>query len=183
LSSILRFRNKIGTKNLDACRYTLVATWRRAESLMPAIEERMGVKATYSTPMLHVMEIERSLDFYELLGFVTVDTDGGKPLGWARMHCEGGALMFVRAEHAADPRAQGILLYMYAPDLTTLHADLQASGVSVPPIGYPEYMPSGEMRLVDPDGYSVIVAHWGKSEQQAWENRITAQSPRRGTAE
>jgi hypothetical protein len=182
LSSILRFRNKIGTKNLDACRYTLVATWRRAESLMPAIEERMGVKATYSTPMLHVMEIERSLDFYELLGFVTVDTDGGEPPGWARMHCEGGALMFVRAEHAADPRAQGILLYMYAPDLTTLHADLQASGVSVPPIGYPEYMPSGEMRLVDPDGYSVIVAHWGKSEQQAWEKRITGQSPRRGTA-
>jgi hypothetical protein len=183
LSSILRFRNKIGTKNLNACRYTLVATWRRAESLMPAIEERMGVKATYSTPMLHVMEIERSLDFYELLGFVTVDTDGGKPLGWARMHCEGGALMFVRAEHTADPRAQGILLYMYAPDLTTLHADLQAGGVSVPPMGYPEYMPSGEMRLVDPDGYSVIVAHWGKSEQQAWEKRITAQSPRRGTAE
>ena len=142
----------------------------------------MGVKATYSTPMLHVMEIERSLDFYELLGFVTVDTDGGKPLGWTRMHCEGGALMFVRAEHAADPRAQGILLYMYAPDLTTLHADLQASGVSVPPIGYPEYMPSGEMRLVDPDGYSVIVAHWGKSEQGAWEKRIKAQPPQREPA-
>jgi hypothetical protein len=59
--------------------------------------------------MLHVMEIERSLAFYKLLGFVTVDTDGGKPRGWARMHCAGGAL-FVRAEHAADPRGQGILL-------------------------------------------------------------------------
>ena len=47
--------------------------------------------------MLHAMDIERSLAFYELLGFVTVDSDCGKPLGWARMHCEGGALMFVRA--------------------------------------------------------------------------------------
>ncbi len=139
--------------------------------------EPMGVKASFSTPMLHVMEIERSLDFYELLGFVTVDTDRGKPLGWARLHCEGGALMFVRAEHAVDPRAQGILLYMYAPDLMALRAELQRSGLAVPPIGYPEYMPSGEMRLVDPDGYSVIVAHWGKSEQEAWEKRIQAQPP------
>jgi Glyoxalase/Bleomycin resistance protein/Dioxygenase superfamily len=143
----------------------------------------MSAKATYSTPMLHAMDIERSLAFYELLGFVTVDSDCGKPLGGARMHCEGGALMFVRAEHAADPRAQGILLYMYAPDLMALRAELRTSGVSVSPIGYPEYMPSGEMRLVDPDGYSVIVAHWGKSEQQAWEKRITAQPSWRGTAE
>jgi len=37
----------------------------------------MSAKATYSTPMLHAMNIERSLAFYELLGFVTVDTDGG----------------------------------------------------------------------------------------------------------
>jgi hypothetical protein len=137
----------------------------------------MSVKATYSTPMLHVMEIERSLGFYELLGFVTIDTDGGKPLGWARMHCEGGALMFLRAEHAVDPAVQGILLYMYSLDLTALRAELQTSGVSVPHIGYPEYMASGEMRLVDPDGYSVIVAHWGKSEQEAWDKRTKAQPP------
>jgi predicted enzyme related to lactoylglutathione lyase len=142
----------------------------------------MSAKATYSTPMLHAMDIERSLTFYELLGFVTVDTDGGKPLGWARMHCEGGALMFLRAEHAVDPTVQGILLYMYAPDLKALHAELQRSGVVVPPISYPGYTPSGKMRLVDPDGYSVIVAHWGKSEQEVWEKRIKAQPPRRGTA-
>ena len=46
----------------------------------------MSAKATYSTPMLPAMDISRSLAFYELLGFVTVDSDCGKPLGWARMH-------------------------------------------------------------------------------------------------
>ena len=71
-----------------------------------------------------------------------------------------------------DPAAQGILLYMYAPDLMALCAELQRSEVAVPPIGYPEYMPGGEMRLVDPDGYSVSVAHWGKNEQVTWEQRI-----------
>ena len=142
----------------------------------------MSAKATYSTPMLHALDIERSLAFYELLGFVTVDTDCGKPLGWARTHCEGGALMFLRAEHPVDPAVQGVMLYMYSPDLPALHAQLQRSGVAVPPISYPGYMPSGEMQLRDPDGYSVIVAHWGPNEQEAWEQRIKAQPPRRETA-
>jgi catechol 2,3-dioxygenase-like lactoylglutathione lyase family enzyme len=142
----------------------------------------MSAKATYSTPMLHAMDIERSLAFYELLGFVTVDTDRGKPLGWARTHCEGGALMFLRAEHAVDSAVQGVMLYMYSPDLRALRAQLQSSGVAVAPISYPGYMPSGEIQLRDPDGYSVIVAQWGPNEQQAWEQRIKAQPPRRETA-
>jgi hypothetical protein len=90
------------------------------------------------------------------------------------MHCEGGALMFLWAEHAVDPAVQGILLYMYTPDLMALHAELQRSGVAgsrgrgvaVSPISYPEYMPSGEMRFRDPDGYSVIVAHWGRTNRK-----------------
>jgi predicted enzyme related to lactoylglutathione lyase len=148
----------------------------------PGTEESMSVKSTYSTPMLHVMEIERSLAFYERLGVETMDTDCGKPLGWARMHCEGGGLMFLRAEHVVDPAVQGIMLYMYCSDLRALHAELQRRGVAVPPVSYPEYMPSGEMQLRDPDGYSVIVAHWGRNEQEAWEQRIKAQPPQRSAA-
>jgi hypothetical protein len=72
---------------------------------------------------------------------------------------------------------------MYSPDLRALHAQLQSKGVAVPPISYPGYMPSGEMQLRDPDGYSVIVAQWGPNEQEAWEQRIKAQPPRRETAE
>jgi hypothetical protein len=55
----------------------------------------MSVKAGYSTAMLHGAEIERSIRFYELLGFVTVDTDRSKPFGWARLHRDGGAVMFL----------------------------------------------------------------------------------------
>jgi hypothetical protein len=33
-------------------------------------------------------------------------------------------------------------------------------------------MPSGEINLADPDGNIIVVAHWGKLEQEAWENRI-----------
>ena len=136
----------------------------------------MSVKVGYSTPMLHVAEIERSIRFYELLGFVTVDTDRCTPLGWARMHCEGGAIMFLRAEEPLDPVRLTTMLYMYTPDLAALREQLLAAGIKVPAINYPAYMPSGEIFVPDPDGYSVIVAHWGKTEQEAWEKRIGAKS-------
>jgi glyoxalase/bleomycin resistance protein/dioxygenase superfamily protein len=131
----------------------------------------MTAKVSYSTPMLHVAEIERSVQFYELLGFVTVDTDRCKPLGWARIHCEGGAVMFLRAEGPVDAAAHPVILYMYTPDLTGLREHLLASGVQVPPIKYPGYMPSGEITMTDPDGNVILVGHWGKSEQEAWEKR------------
>lgn len=136
----------------------------------------MSVKVGYSTPMLHVTEIERSIRFYELLGFTTVDTDCGSPLGWARLHCEGGAVMFLHAELPVDASAQAVLLYMYAPDLIGLREHLLANSVKVPPIGFPEYMPSGKITIPDPDGYVIEIGHWGKSEQEAWEKRINAKA-------
>jgi len=132
----------------------------------------MGVKVGHSTPMLHVAEIEKSIAFYELLGFETIDTDRCQPLGWARLHCEGGALMFLRAEGPLDGAGRGLILCMYTPDLPGLREQLLAGGVKVPEIRYPGYMPSGEVQFLDPDGYSVLISHWGKAEQEAWEKRI-----------
>jgi catechol 2,3-dioxygenase-like lactoylglutathione lyase family enzyme len=129
-------------------------------------------KPGYCTPMLHVKSIEDSAPFYERLGFTVVDTDRCTPLGWARLHCEGGALMFLRAEHDVDPKAQGVLFYMYTPDLPALRAELVAQGISVSPIERPEYMPSGEVNLRDPDGYCVVIGHWGEAEHTAWLKRI-----------
>jgi len=136
----------------------------------------MTVKAGYSTPMLHVAEIEKSIRFYELLGFTTIDTDRCKPLGWARLHCEGGAVMFLRAEEPLEAASHAVLLYMYTPDLVALREQLLASGVKVPTIAYPEYMPSGEVCISDPDGYTILIAHWGKAEHDAWEKRIGAKA-------
>jgi predicted enzyme related to lactoylglutathione lyase len=134
----------------------------------------MTTKVGYSTPMLHVAEIENSIRFYELLGFTTIDTDDCKPLGWARLHCEGGSVMFLRLERPLDPSKQGFLFYMYTSDLAGLRERLVANGINVPAIDYPEYMPSGKINIADPDGYHIEVAHWGKSEQEAWEKRLDA---------
>jgi catechol 2,3-dioxygenase-like lactoylglutathione lyase family enzyme len=127
--------------------------------------------------MLHVKSIEESIKFYEHLGFKVIDTDRCVPIGWARLHCEGGALMFLRAEHEhqIDPRQQGVLFYMYTPELAGLREQLLAQRIDVSPIQHPEYMPSGEVNLRDPDGYSVVIGHWGEAEHSAWLTRIGAE--------
>jgi catechol 2,3-dioxygenase-like lactoylglutathione lyase family enzyme len=137
----------------------------------------MSAKAGYATPMFHVAEIEESIAFYERLGFETIDTDRCTPLGWARLHCEGGAVMFLRAEEPVNASAQAVMLVMYTPDLAGLREQLLASGVKAPTVRYPPYMPSGEMCLSDPDGYLVFVNHWGKTEHEAWEKRIGRKAP------
>jgi hypothetical protein len=51
----------------------------------------MSVKAGWVTAMLHVRSVEKSIEFYRLLGFKLIDIEGHNPLGWARLHCDDGS--------------------------------------------------------------------------------------------
>ena len=63
----------------------------------------MVARAPYLTPMLHVADIRRSISFYQLLGLELTDYEGAPSCpGWARMHSEGGYLMFLLAEEPVD---------------------------------------------------------------------------------
>jgi catechol 2,3-dioxygenase-like lactoylglutathione lyase family enzyme len=132
----------------------------------------MPPKAAYSTPMLHVKDIPRSLRFYELLGFETMDTEADGPsVFWARMHCEGGAIMFL-AEEPGHPAPPSLMLVLYTPELAALRQHLLDSGVEVSEIKYPGYMPSGEINFRDPDGNFLEICQWGKPEQERWEKHL-----------
>lgn len=132
----------------------------------------MSDTAGWFTPMLHAMDLARSIRFYETLGFELIDTDRCEPLGWARMHCQGGALMLLRAEHPPEIGKQGVLFYMYADDLPPYRQRLVDAGLTPSEITYPDHGPSGEISLRDPDGYFIGVAHWGEKEHREWLQRI-----------
>jgi hypothetical protein len=53
------------------------------------------------------------------------------------------------------------LFYLYATNLVELRNRLMAEGVKVSEISYPEYLPDGEFRTQDPDGYCLMVAQAG----------------------
>jgi hypothetical protein len=66
--------------------------------------------------------------------------------------------MVARSEGAIDARAQAVLFYLYAADLKSLRRELLASGVAAGEITYPDYLPNGECRVEDPDGYTLMIA-------------------------
>jgi hypothetical protein len=83
-------------------------------------------------------------------------------------------IMFAQADGAIHAAQQAVLFYMYTGDVESLRQHLLACGVrdggryagcATPndgpqmayEIAYPAHMPAGELRVIDPDGYVILV--------------------------
>jgi catechol 2,3-dioxygenase-like lactoylglutathione lyase family enzyme len=109
--------------------------------------------------MARVADVQRSADFYSQLGFQVVSTfknDAGV-LCWVDLRSADAALMLTRADAPVIAGQQAVLFYLYADDLIGLRELLVGSGVAVSGISYPFYMPKGEIRVEDPDGYVLLI--------------------------
>ena len=126
-------------------------------------QEAMPV--TGLVPMVPVLDVERSVEFYKLLGFLVgnrVPRDG--KMQWAWLYApkapdwrRGPNLMLNRSEDP-DRDGRGVLFYLYVTDLVGLREELLSRGQNPGPIGYPEYLPKGECSIQDPDGYCLMLA-------------------------
>jgi predicted enzyme related to lactoylglutathione lyase len=132
------------------------------------------VTAGSLTVLLTVREIERSIAFYSLLGFETIDVERADGrMVWARIHCEGGgAIMFVVGGEEED--RQRAHMYLYTEDLPALKNRIEEAGVEAGEIYRPHYMPSGEICITDPDGNVILIGHWGAAEHEQWERQLAA---------
>jgi len=123
----------------------------------------MAPRVTGLIPMAHVADVQRSVNFYELLGLKVRNTlkepDGA--WAWAHVKCEQADLMVTRADAPVVAGQQAVLFYLYSPDLVALRDHLLANGVQVPAITYPSYMAKGEIRVEDPDGYVLLIGQAG----------------------
>lgn len=127
---------------------------------------RPAAQISALVPMIHVADVERSAEFYLLLGFEVgnrVPPTG--PMHWAWLYSpsvadwkRGPNLMLVRSECPLEAQQRGTLFYLYASDLVALRGELLAAGLDAGEIDYPEYLPKGEFRVLDPDGYTLMIA-------------------------
>lgn len=109
--------------------------------------------------MAHVADVQRSIDFYKLLGFNVASTfknDAGV-LCWVDLRSSDARLMLTRAEAPVIAAQHAVLFYLYADDLIGLREHLLGNGIAVPAITYPFYMKKGEIRVADPDGYVLLI--------------------------
>jgi catechol 2,3-dioxygenase-like lactoylglutathione lyase family enzyme len=114
-------------------------------------------------PTAHVADVQRSVDFYRLLGMElrgSLKNDAGG-LQWAHVSCDHADLMFARASEPVIASQQAVQFYLYATDLVALREHLLTQGISVSAITYPEYMPKGEVCVNDPDGYCLLIGQAG----------------------
>jgi Glyoxalase/Bleomycin resistance protein/Dioxygenase superfamily len=120
-------------------------------------------KVTGLIPMAHAADVQRSADFYKQLGMEvrgSLRTPSGE-LQWVHLGRDQADLMLARASDPVIASQQAVLFYLYSPDLIALRAHLQSSGVKVSSITYPDYMPKGEIRVDDPDGYCLLIGQAG----------------------
>lgn len=113
-------------------------------------------------PMAHVADVEASAAFYEALGFriaASFTPPGEQRPAWVSLCSDGAELMLARASEPVVAAQQAVLFYLYCGDVGGLRDRLAAAGLAPGPIARPFYNPDGEFRLVDPDGYVVMVAH------------------------
>lgn len=116
-------------------------------------------RVTALIPFVQVADVDRSIAFYERLGFEVGDTYvHGGTLDFAALESGSARIMLVRAAGPIDPRQQKVRFYLYAEDLDALHSHLSANEVSVGPIVDGTPGPDREMALRDPDGYCLMIA-------------------------
>lgn len=119
-------------------------------------------RVTSLVPMAHVADIALSTAFYEKLGFEiggSFTPQGDGQPSWVSLRSGAAELMLARASAPVVAGEQAVLFYVYCGDVGVMHGQLADAGLEPGPIAKPFYNPQGEFRLVDPDGYVVMVTH------------------------
>lgn len=136
--------------------------------------------------MAHVVDVDRSIGFYSHLGFVCASRFAGPDgvTNWSDLRSGSARLMLSRASGRVRAEEQAVLFYVYTPDVKALRAHLLQRGLgdAGPPPDHPGsrvgalpepptsvvfdivprfYMPLGELRVHDPDGYCLLVGQLG----------------------
>jgi predicted enzyme related to lactoylglutathione lyase len=116
-------------------------------------------QVTDLVPFVHVAEVDRSVAYYERLGFVMEHefAPDGRRI-WAFLERGDARLMVAEADERVDPHAQAVLFYLYTRDLDTLRGRLVDAGVAAGEITTGGPGPDRQMALDDPDGYRLLVA-------------------------
>jgi len=134
---------------------------RPLNAALDRLEGRMAAQPKSLVAFAHVADVERSIRFYSGLGFrvenSVVPAGQAAPV-WAWLKSEEANLMVGLASEPVDPAQQAVLFYMYYDNIGQTRTILKGLGYEPGDIKLPFYMPRGEFRLEDPDGYVLMLA-------------------------
>jgi predicted lactoylglutathione lyase len=120
---------------------------------------RVAPKAVVA--LLKVTDLDRSIGFYEKLGFEVgneplKDEQGAKTFAW--MHRGDAAqIMLTLAAQPLDSGSRNMMFYLYTTNMPAYREQLIERGIKVGEVTYPFWSRDGEFPVEDPDGWSWIV--------------------------
>jgi uncharacterized glyoxalase superfamily protein PhnB len=118
------------------------------------------------TPEIAVSDIEKSLQFYEMLGFVKGDTGivDDKGSQWYSLALDDAALWLIRQDIVEDMEHDNILgngvnIYVSVDNIDALYEKLTTGGLEMNVLREIETMWYGlrQLAIADPDGYTLTI--------------------------
>jgi hypothetical protein len=122
----------------------------------------MPISPRQLVALAYVADVRTSANFYEKLGFEVGNTHADPSSGeivWAALERGNASLMLGKASEPVVASQQAVLFYLYYDEIVATREALAARGLPVGEMSYPFYCPKGEFRLVDPDGYVLMLTH------------------------
>ena len=122
---------------------------------------RSMVAATY------VKDIDASRAFYGLLGFGEHSSGQAEASAWSVMQNEGVSVLLASTGPAVDIPALPLLFYFFYDDIEAVVGVLEGAGVPVIRTGHPPHALGGEVKVLDPDGNTVLLGQRERSASRA----------------
>jgi catechol 2,3-dioxygenase-like lactoylglutathione lyase family enzyme len=126
--------------------------------MSPAVQSMIA--ATY------VRDIDASRAFYELLGFREQSAGKAATSAWSALQHNGHSVLLASTQPPLDLPRLPLLFYFYLDDLHAVAGTLGAAGVEVTEAGHPPHALGGEVKVLDPDGNTVLLGQLERSASQ-----------------
>lgn len=109
------------------------------------------VAATY------VKDIDASRAFYRLLGFAEHSSGKAEASAWSVMRHGEVSVLLAATGPALEIPALPLLFYFFYDDIEAVVGALESAGVPVTRTGHPPHALGGEVKILDPDGNTVLL--------------------------
>jgi catechol 2,3-dioxygenase-like lactoylglutathione lyase family enzyme len=107
--------------------------------------------------VLYVADLPASVRFYRLLGYAEQIRGEDDEWRYAYVRCAGLGLLLASGAAPEQPPTGPVTLYLQVHDADAVAAVLRDAAITPEHLGYPDHAPGGELKVVDPDGYVLLL--------------------------
>jgi catechol 2,3-dioxygenase-like lactoylglutathione lyase family enzyme len=115
----------------------------------------------------YVEDIDASRAFYRLLGFREHSSGEAETSAWSVMQAGDVSVLLASTQPMLDIPALPLLFYFFYDDIEAVVAVLEEAGVPVTRTGHPAHAIGGEVKVLDPDGNTVLLGQRERSASRA----------------